>query len=186
MRHHRDAAFGKELHRGRHHRAAFQLHRRRTGFLHHTRRRAEGGLRAFFIGTERQIDHHHAAIGTTNHCGAVRDHHVQRYLHRGVEAIDHLPQRIADQQQIAMRIEQLRHARGVSGEHHDRLTALALLDGRHCKAAHGLRHRVGAACCGVQREGGAHGRAFTPPAPAHQPDCLAADRTIRSPWQRTG
>jgi hypothetical protein len=65
----------------------------------------------------------------------VGDHHVERDRQGAVEAIDDHAQRIADQQQVDMRVEPARHLRGVGGEADDRLTALA---GADLRRAHSL------------------------------------------------
>jgi hypothetical protein len=94
-----------------------------------------GLLGAGLIAAEGQVDDH-AGVGRAAHHGrTMRDHHVERHGERAVEAVDHHAQRIADQQQVDMRIEPARHLRGVGGEADDRLAALA---GADLRRAHSL------------------------------------------------
>ena len=89
-------------------------------------------------------------------------HHVERDGDGGGQAIDDLRQRIAHQQDIAMRIKQLRLARGVGREHHQRFTRfpvrLVRPDLGHCKPFHRLRCGIGTAGAGIELEGCRHGR----------------------------
>jgi hypothetical protein len=91
----------------------------------------KGLLRRFFIAAERQIHDHDRPVRSAHHGRAMRDHHVQRHLHGGIQAINHLPQRIADQQHIAMLVEDLRHAGRIGGQHDDGFAILAFGDGGH-------------------------------------------------------
>ena len=51
-------------------------------------------------------------------------HHLHRHRDRRRQAVNHLPQAIADQQHLAMRIEQLRHPGRIGGQHDDRHAGL--------------------------------------------------------------
>ena len=51
------------------------------------------------------------------------------------QAVDHLAEAVADQQQVAMRIEQLRHPHRVGGEHDDRLLRLPCAPGSRARSA---------------------------------------------------
>ena len=56
---------------------------------------------------------------------AMGAHHVEADRDGGRQAVNDLAEAVADQQQVAMRIEELRHARRIGGEHDDRLAALS-------------------------------------------------------------
>jgi hypothetical protein len=105
----------------------------------------------------------------THNGGAMGAHHLDAYRDGGRQAVDHLTQAVPDQQDLAMGIQQLRHAHGVGGEHDDRLFgAKAAVVGRGFSPpergdGHPLarnRHRSGAAGRIVDRERG-HGRAHS-------------------------
>ena len=55
------------------------------------------------------------------------DHHLQRDWKRVVEPIKDHADRIADQQEIDMGVEETRHRRGIGGERDDGRSALALV-----------------------------------------------------------
>ena len=59
---------------------------------------------------------------------ALQDHHVERDGHGGLEPVHHHAERIADQHQVAMRIEDARGVRVIGGQADDRLAALARAD----------------------------------------------------------
>ena len=77
---------------------------------------AEGLLRRFLVAAERQVDDDQAAHGAAHHRRAVRDHHLQRDRQGAVEAVDDHAERVADQQEIDMRIEQPGDRRGIGGQ----------------------------------------------------------------------
>ena len=105
----------------RHRLAALQLHRRGAGFLEDARGAEERLLGRGLIAAERHVDDDEAVPAAAHHGGAVRAHHLEADRHGRGQAVDHLPQQIADEQHVAMRIEQLRHPHGVGGQHHQRL-----------------------------------------------------------------
>src|SRR3546814_8854479 len=67
-----------------------------------------------FIAAKWHIDEDEAMIAPPHHGSTMIAHHVQCNRHGGGQAIDHLPKTIANQQDIAVRIKQLRHTRGIS------------------------------------------------------------------------
>ena len=166
MGHHRDAALGQEADRFRHRLAAFQLDAGAAGFGHNAAGAGKGLLGRCLIGAEGHVDQDDAVIAAAHHGGAMGDHHVERDRQGGGQAIDDLGQRIADQQHVAMRIEQLRLARGIGGQHHQRLVGLALelaaLDLGHGQPLHRRGRGIGAAGRGVEREGRGHGARSSP------------------------
>src|SRR3546814_160885 len=92
----------------------FQLHARSAAFLHYTRRAFERLRWRGFIAAKWHIDEDEAMIAPPHHGSTMIAHHVQCNRHGGGQAIDHLPKTIANQQDIAVRIKQLRHTRGIS------------------------------------------------------------------------
>ncbi len=161
MAHHRDAALVEETDRFRHLRAAFELDRGRARLLEQEGRAFEGLLGRLFVRPERHVDHDHRMIAAAHDRRGVGGHHVERDGDGGGQAVDHLRQRIPDQQHVAMRIEQLRLPRGVSGQHHQRLggfpIGLVRADFRDRQPLHRLGSGVGPAGAGIELEGGGHG-----------------------------
>ena len=136
--------------------AALQLHRRRAGLLEDPRGVAERLLGALLIGAERHVDGDQSVPRAAHHRGAVRAHHLEADRNGRGQAVNDLAEAVADQQQVAMRIEQLRHPHRVGGERDDRLAALAGQDRRRGQPLHRRRRRRGAAGRRVDRVGG-HG-----------------------------
>ena len=127
MADHRNAAMGQEVDGRRHRLAAFQLDRRAAGFLHDPRRAGERLFGRAFIASERHVDRDQRVPAAAHHRGAMGAHHLHRHRHGRRQAVDHLAQAVADQQHLAMRVEQLRHPHRVGGQHDDRLLGLAVL-----------------------------------------------------------
>jgi len=107
--------------------------------------RMRGSIRhfpGFLIGAEGHVDDH-ACFGSVACNGrSMRDHHIERDADGCLHAIDHHAERVANEKQIAVRIEEARHRRGVGGQAHDRVFALHRLDAQGCKAflTHGSAH----------------------------------------------
>ena len=69
-----------------------------------------------------------ARLRAAHHRVALQDHHVERDRHRGLEPVHHHAERIADQDDVAMLVDQPRGVRVIGGQRHDRLAALAGAD----------------------------------------------------------
>ena len=109
----------------RHPRAAFELHRAAMGFLQD----AHGGMKRLLlrglIGAERHVDHDQRVLRAAHHRVALQDHHLERHRHRGLETVHHIAEEVADQNDVAIAIDQRRGMRVIRGQHHDRLAVLA-------------------------------------------------------------
>jgi hypothetical protein len=123
--HHGNAAFGEECDRLRHPHPAFELDRAATGFLQDPRRGMKCLLARSLVAAERHVHHDQRVLGAPHHRAALQDHHVQRYRHRSLETMHHIAQGIADQDDVAMAVNQRRCMRMVGGEHDDGLAVLA-------------------------------------------------------------
>jgi len=143
MADHRDAAVGQEIDGRRHRLPALQLDRCAAGFLHDPRSAGEGLLGRAFIASERHVDRDQRVPAAAHHRGAMGAHHLHRHRHGRRQAVDHLAQAVADQQHLAMRVEQLRHPHRIGGQHDQRLLGLAVLfPGTDRRNGHPLpRHR---------------------------------------------
>ena len=80
-----------------------------------------------FVAAERHVDGDQRMPAAAHDGGAMSAHHLHRHRDGRRQAVDHLAEAVADQQHVAMRIEQLRHAHRVGGQHHDRLLGLAAI-----------------------------------------------------------
>ena len=119
------------------------------------------------VAPERHVDADQGVPAAADDRRAVRAHHLHRHRDGRWQAVDHLPQAVADQQHVAMRVEQLRHSHRVGREHDDRLRgleAIALWDlaredrrRGHALARNGHRRRP--AGRSIDRES-RHGRGF--------------------------
>jgi hypothetical protein len=158
MADHRYPALGQEAHRVRHRRTAFQLHRRAARFLHHDRATVERLLGRSFIRAERHVDRDQGVPASANDCSAMRDHHFQGYRDGGRQAVNDLTEAVADEQQVAMLVEQLRHSHRVGGQRDDRLFGVSVdLAGAQGRSRHPLagdRHRRCTAGRRIDGEGG--------------------------------
>ena len=125
MAHHRNTALRQKSDSFRHAAAAFDLDRSAAGLLHHPRRRHESLLLGGFVTAERHIDHDQRALRAAHHGKPLQDHHVERNRDGRLEPMHHHAERIADQNEIAMAVEQARGVRVVGRETDDRLTSLA-------------------------------------------------------------
>ncbi len=117
----------------RHLLAALQLNAVAAGFLHQPHGVAERLFLGFLIGSEGKIDDDAGMFDATHDGAAVGDHHVQRDADRRVHAVKHHAEGIADQQQIAMRIEQAGNRRRIGGQADDARLAFHLPDGGCCQ-----------------------------------------------------
>jgi len=124
MAHHRHAALDQVFDGGRHRHAGLDLHRLGAGLLHDAHGVLIGELRRAFVGAEGHVDDHHGPLGAAHHRLAVQDHHLQRHADRVRQAVQHHADAVADQQQVAVRIQDLRHRGGVGGQADDRRLAL--------------------------------------------------------------
>jgi len=118
--HHRHAAFDEKADRLRHTLAALELDGAAAGLLEDPRRRHEGLLPRRLVGAEWQVDHHQRVARPAHHRVALQDHHVERHRNRGLQPVHHHAERIPDQDDIAVRIEDARRMGMVGREHHDR------------------------------------------------------------------
>jgi len=135
MAEHRDAALDQEGYSFGHGRTALQLHAGTAGLRHYPGRAAERLRRAFLVAAERQV-HDHQGRGGAAHDGAtMRDHHLERDRHRAGQAVDHHAQAVADQEQVAGRIQKARHRRGVGRQADQGFSTLALPESRYGHAA---------------------------------------------------
>ena len=128
MAHHGNAALGQERDGLRHPRAAFELHRAAMGFLQYPHRGMKRLLLRGLIGAERHVDHDQRMLRTAHHRVSLQDHHVERHRHRGLETVHDIAEGIADQNDVAMAIDQRRGMRVIGRQHHDRLAVLAGAD----------------------------------------------------------
>jgi hypothetical protein len=109
------------------------------------------------------IDDNGGMVAAAYDRSAMRCHHLHGDGHSMRQAVNHLRQRIANQQHIAMRIHQLRHAHGIGGQHDQRFAALPLPNARYREPLHRLRRRVRTAGGYGQGQGfgcGGHGPIF--------------------------
>ena len=141
MAHHRNAARGQEGDGFGHMFATLQLHRRRAGFLHQPCRRAERLLAAFLVRAERHVDHQHRPVQPARHRLSVHHHHLHRHRQGRGQSVQHHADAVADQHDIAMRIDQPGDGSGIGGQHHQRHAALAGADIRGGEAP-GLARRT--------------------------------------------
>ena len=141
MPHHRHAALDQERDRLRHPPAAFELDGAAAGLFQNPRRRREGLLPRRFVRAERQIDDHQRALRPAHHREPLQDHHVERHRHGGLEPVHHHAERVADQDEVAIAVENARRVRVIRRQAHDRLAALADADVRRGQPADVLVHR---------------------------------------------
>ncbi len=128
MRHHRHAALDEKANCRRHAHAAFELHRAAAGLAHHPRAGLKRPLRRGLIGAERHVHHHKRLLRRAHHRLPVQDHHLKADRHGGRQAMQHHPERIADQQQVTGLIRQPRRDGVIGGEANDRGRALPCAD----------------------------------------------------------
>ena len=125
MAHHRHAAADQERHRLRHVRAALQLDRAGAGLLQHARGVAERLLAAFLVGAERHVDDDQRALRAAHHRPALQDHHVERDRHGRLQPVHDHAERVADQDEVAIAVDDPGRVRVIGGERDDPLAVLA-------------------------------------------------------------
>lgn len=128
MGEHRYATAYQEVHGFFHFLTAFQLHRLGAAVGQQACGVAERLSGRFLVAGERQVGHHAGAPTAAHHRQGVGDHHLQAHSQGAGHAIEHHAQRIADQQQVGMRIEEAGHGRAVGGQRHQAAGTLAALD----------------------------------------------------------
>ena len=143
MRHHRDAARDEEADRAGHALAALQLDRRAAGRRHQPGGAAERLLAALLIGAERQVDDHQRPFEAATNRLPVQDHHVEGDAERRRHAVEDHADAVADQDDVAMAVDEPRHRRGVGGEADQRRAAFA---GRHVRRGDGFPFTCRAHC----------------------------------------
>jgi hypothetical protein len=89
-----------------HSRTSLELDRTAAGFFQDSCRRVECLFFRGFIGAEGHVDHDQRALRPAHDRTALQDHHIQRHRHRRLEAMHHIAQGIADQDHIAMAIDE--------------------------------------------------------------------------------
>ena len=120
---------------------AFELDGAAAGFLEHARGRSESLLLRRLITTERQIDHDQRALAAAHHCVALQDHHIQRHRHGAFKPVHHHAEEVADQDDVAIAVEDARRVRVVGCQTHDRLGAFAGADVRRGQPPDVVVHR---------------------------------------------
>ena len=125
MPHHRHAALGQEGDGLRHARAAFDLDGAAAGFLQHARGVHEGLLLGRLVRCKRHVDDDQRALGAAHHGVALQDHHLERDRHGGLQTVHHHAERVADQDHVAIFVDQPRGMGVIRREAHDRRAALA-------------------------------------------------------------
>src|SRR3979411_2687989 len=93
------------------------------------------------VGAERHVDGHQRLPRAPHHGTSLQYHHFEGYWHGCLEAVYYIAQRIADQDYIAVCVEQRGCMRAIGGEHYDRLTVLARADLRCRLAPSRIMHR---------------------------------------------
>ena len=66
-----------------------------------------------------------ARLRAAHHRMALQDHHLERDRHGGLQSVHHHAERVADQDNVAIFVDQTRGMRVIRREAHDRLGALA-------------------------------------------------------------
>ncbi len=141
MAHHGHAALGQERDGLRHPRPAFQLHRATMSLFQNPHRGMKRLLLRRLIGAERHVDHHKRMLRAAHHRMALQDHHLERDRHRGLEPVHDVAEGIADQNDVAIAIDQRRGMGVVRRQHHDRLAVLARANIRRSFALDGRLNR---------------------------------------------
>jgi hypothetical protein len=141
MAHDRHAALNQEGDGLRHAPAAFEFDRAAAGFLEHARRRGERLFLRGLVGAERQVDDDQRALRAAHHREPLQDHHLECDRHGGLEPMHHHAERIADQNEVAITVEDARRVRMIGGEALDRRAALAGADARRGQPPDLVVHR---------------------------------------------
>jgi hypothetical protein len=130
MAHHGNAALGEKRHRLRHSLPSLKLDGAALRFLQDPHRGMKCLFLRSFIGAERHVDHDQGMLRAAHHRPALQDHHLERHRHRGLETVHDIAEGVADQDDVAMPVDQRRGMGVVGGQHHDGLAALASEDVR--------------------------------------------------------
>ena len=69
-----------------------------------------------------------ARLRAAHHGVALQDHHLERHRHGGLQPVHHHAERVADQDDVAIAVDQARGMGVIGGQAHDRLAALAGAD----------------------------------------------------------
>ena len=125
MAHHGNAALAEKCNRIRHPHTAFELDGATMGFLQDPHGGMERLLLRRFIGTKGHIDHDQRVARAAHHRAPLQDHHVERHRDRGLESVHDVAEGIADQDDVAITIDQGRRMRVIGRQHHDRIAVLA-------------------------------------------------------------
>ena len=99
-----------------------------AGFLENTRGGDKSLLLRGLVGAERQVDHHQRALRAAHHRAALHDHHVEGDRQGALDAVHHHAEQVADQDDVAMLVEDARGVGVIGGERDDRVAALAGAD----------------------------------------------------------
>jgi hypothetical protein len=94
-----------------------------------------------FIGAERHIDDNKRMLRAAHHGAALQNHHLECDRHRGLEPVHNVAEGIADQDDVAVAVDQRRRVRVIRGQHHDGIAALAGANLRRGFALDGRLHR---------------------------------------------
>ncbi len=105
MRHHWNAALGEVIDGFAHTRTALEFNRPAARFLHHPCGISERDLRALLVCAKWHIHDNQCMRRTAHDCSAMHDHQIKRYWNRALIAMHHHAERIPDQQEINIGIE---------------------------------------------------------------------------------
>ena len=128
MAHHRHAALHQKSDGLRHATAALELDGTAARFFHDPCRRHEGLLPGCFVGAERHVDHDEGVFGAAHHRQSLQDHHIEGDGYGGLQPVHHHAERVANEDEIAMPIEQPGGMRVIRCQTDDRLAAFARTD----------------------------------------------------------
>jgi hypothetical protein len=125
MAHDRDAALDHVVDGFGHGRAALDLHRLGARLLHDPGGVVIGRLGAAFVGAEGHVDDDHGLARPTHHRLTMQDHHLHGHADGVGQAMNHHAEAVADQQQVAVVVENLGDRGGIGGEADNGIAALA-------------------------------------------------------------
>jgi hypothetical protein len=107
---------------------AFELDRPTVSFFQYPRAGGERLLLRLLVGAERHVNHHQRSLGAAHHRVTLQDHHVERDRHGGLKPMHDHAERIPNQDDVAILVDQARGVGVIRGQAHDRLGALARPD----------------------------------------------------------
>ncbi len=128
MPHHRNATVGQETDRFGDVRPGFHLDRLGAGHFQQLHGVLVGLHRPAFVAAERHVDDDKGLPGFAHHRLAVQDHHLHGHADGVGQAVDDHADAVADQQDVAVGIENLGHRRRVGGQANQRRLPLAGAD----------------------------------------------------------